>query len=236
MQVIILAGGKGTRLRPLTETIPKPMTKIKGVPFLEILLRMLKKKGISNAVLCVGYLSEIIEDYFKNEKMLDIDIKYSKERELLGTGGALMNAEKFLENEFIVINGDTFIDIDYAKLTKFSHQKGKLCTMCGYVHDQKNDDFVNNMLIDSKGNVTTYVKDKEMPELNCVDIGVYYFKKKALDFFGNKKPLSLEFDIFPKLIAKKEVAGFSTHEQFYDIGTLPRVKKFGEICKKLSIL
>jgi len=236
LQVIILAGGKGTRLKPMTMTIPKAMTKINGVPFLEILIKLLKTKGISNVVMCVGYLSNVIEDYFQSGKNLNIKIKYSYEKILLGTGGAIKNSENFLDNEFIVINGDTFVDVDYTKLIAFAQEKGKICTMCGYVNDQKNTDYVNNLLIDSNGNVLRYVKDKELPELNCTDIGVYYFQKKALDFFENKKPLSLELDVFPKLIAQNQVAGFATREKFYDIGTLSRVKKFGEICKNLNII
>jgi len=234
LQVVILAGGKGTRLKPMTMTIPKPMMKINGVPFLEILIKLLKMKRISNVVMCVGYLSNVIEDYFQSGKNFNVEIKYSHEKDLLGTAGAIKNSENFLENEFIVINGDTFVDIDYTKLITFAQEKGKICTMCGYVNDQKNTEYVNNLLIDSKGNVSKYVKDEELSELNCIDIGVYYFQKKTLDFFENKKPLSLEFDVFPKLIAQNQVAGFATHEKFYDIGTLSRVKKFSEICKKLN--
>lgn len=235
MQIVILAGGLGTRLRPFTKTIPKPMMKINGVPFLQILLKLLKTKGISDVVLCVGYLSNVIEDFFQTGKNFNMNIKYSKEKEPLGTGGAIKNAEIFLEDEFIVINGDTFVDIDYSKLTDFSHEKGKLCTMCGYANDEKNNAIVNNLFIDSKGNVISYSKDKELSELNCVDIGVYYIQKKALEFFENKHPLSFELDVFPKLIALNEVAGYFNEEKFYDIGTLERVKKFNEICNKLSL-
>ena len=83
MQIVILVGGLGTRLRPFTKTIPKPMMKINGVPFLQILLKLLKTKGISDVVLCVGYLSNVIEDFFQTGKNFNMNIKYSKEKEPL---------------------------------------------------------------------------------------------------------------------------------------------------------
>ena len=103
MQVVILAGGLGIRLRLLTQSLPKPMVLIKGKPFLEYQLEMLKKNGFEDFILCTGYLGEKIEEYFDNGEKMGIHIKYSKENTPLGTGGALKNAQKLLENEFVLI-------------------------------------------------------------------------------------------------------------------------------------
>src|SRR3989344_1292210 len=124
MQVVILAGGLGIRLRPLTQSLPKPMVLIKGKPFLEYQLEMLKKNGFKDFILCTGYLGEKIEEYFGNGEKIGIHIKYSKENMPLGTGGALKNGQKLLEDEFILVYGDSFLYMDYQLLiTDFNESK-----------------------------------------------------------------------------------------------------------------
>ena len=141
MQVIILAGGRGKRLKPLTNSIPKVMIKINGSPFLEILLKFLKSKGFLDFILCVGYLSEVIEEYFENGSKLSVKIDYSKEKRFLGTAGAIKNANELLDEEFIVINGDTFVDLDFKKMIEFSRLKNKLCSVMGFKNKKNDKDF-----------------------------------------------------------------------------------------------
>jgi len=118
MQVLILCGGKGTRLRPLTKTIPKPMLEFGGKPFLEYLIEYYKKNDIKDFILAVGYLKEQIVEYFGNGKKFGVNIKYSFEEKPLGTGGAVYNAKKYLKGNFIVVNGDTFTDFEPKDLLK----------------------------------------------------------------------------------------------------------------------
>ena len=121
-QALILVGGLGTRLRPYTEQVPKPMVEIDGRPFLEFKIESLRKHGIKDFILLVGHLGEKVEEYFGDGKRLGINIKYSYEREqLLGTAGAIKNAEHLITGDFIVTNGDTFLDVDLDKLIE-SHQ------------------------------------------------------------------------------------------------------------------
>src|SRR5437879_6496433 len=110
-QAVILAGGLGTRMRPLTEQVPKPMLPVNGKPFLEHQIRLLESRGFLRVLLLVGYLGEQIEEYFA----LDSHIDYSYESSPLGTGGALKNAAAKLDSKFVVLNGDTYLDVDYGK-------------------------------------------------------------------------------------------------------------------------
>ena len=232
-QIVILAGGKGTRLKPLTDTVPKPMIKIEGIPFLEILLRFLNSKGFTNFVLCVGHLSDVIQNHFLNGNHLGINIEYSTESQQLGTAGAIKNASNLLEKEFLLVNGDTFIDMDFQKLIEFAHKNKKLCTMTVF-HGYNSSDFQNNLFLDKDSLVCKYSKDKKLKELNFVDAGMYFLKKNVLDLFENNGFLSLEYEIFPKLIEKKQLAGFPINSRFYDIGSFSKMEKFKEMIKKLG--
>lgn len=116
MEAIILAGGKGTRLWPLTLTVPKPMVPIADKPFLFYLLKMLKDEGVTRVIFSVGYLGEQIIDYF-GESWLDLEITYVQEKEPLGTGGAISACmDKVTDDEVIVINGDTYCQIDLDEM------------------------------------------------------------------------------------------------------------------------
>ncbi len=225
MQCVILAGGKGTRLNPLTKKIPKHMIKINGSPFLEILLKSLKEKGFDNFVLCVGYRSEIIENYFKDGKKFRINLQYSRENKPLGTAGALLNTIEILDNEFIVINGDTFVDIDFVKFIKFSKKKNKQCTICCNL-DPPNSLYFNNLYIDDDLCVRKYSKDKKLSQMNGIDVGIYYFKKRSLEPFIETKFCTLEYDIIPSLIHKNEVDAFPVNEKFYPLNTPKDLKIF----------
>src|SRR5208282_6436393 len=117
-QAVILAGGLGTRMRPITETIPKPMIAVAGEPFLHHQLSLLRSFGIRRVLLLVAYLGDQIENYFGDGTSLGLQLGYSYESAPLGTGGALKNAEALLDDEFVVLNGDTYLAIDYAALIR----------------------------------------------------------------------------------------------------------------------
>ena len=119
MQVVILAGGLGKRLRPVTEQIPKVMVTVNGKPFLQHVLELLKSQEITDIVLCIGYLGEQVKACFGKGESLGLVIKYSEEKgKLLGTGGALKQTQDLLEDYFLVLNGDTYLPIDYNELER----------------------------------------------------------------------------------------------------------------------
>jgi NDP-sugar pyrophosphorylase family protein len=226
MQAVILCGGEGTRLRPLTYKIPKPMVPIASRPFLFHLVKNLKKNKITDLVFLVGYLPKEITGFFGNGRKFGVKIKYSKEKKLLGTAGALKNAKKFLKNEFVLLFGDTFQDIDFNKMEKQFRKSKKLAMVVAYDNGKKVAK--NNFKIKNKL-VLKYVK-KGCRECNFVDAGTIMMKKEVLKMIPTGK-VSLEKEIYPKLIAKKQLAAFCTRERYYDIGTPERIKKFERYLK-----
>lgn len=143
MQAAILAGGLGTRLRPLTEDTPKVMVPVAGKPVLLHLLMMLKAQGVDDVVLLTGHMGTQVMDYFGHGENLGIWIRYSQEKAgLLGTGGALKQAESHLLDNFFVINGDTYLPIDYSQVASAFIKTGRLAMMV--VYDNSNDTGVPN--------------------------------------------------------------------------------------------
>jgi len=176
MQVVILAGGLGTRLRPLTYKIPKAMVPIKGKPFLEHQLKILKNNGLNDILICIGYLGEEVKKYFGNGEKWGLNIEYSFEREPLDTGGAIKNAEDRLENEFLALYGDTFLDINYKDLISYSRKKAKLGTIV--VFKNKPKIFKNNIEINDKKEVIERVYQEV--ESISIDYGVSEKSKNIL--------------------------------------------------------
>src|SRR3989344_9013022 len=130
MKTLILCGGLGTRLRSVVSDVPKAMAPIGGKPFLMYQIDWLKKFNLTEIILCVGYLKDHIKNYFGNGSLFGVKITYSEEEALLGTGGAIKNAEKLLNNEaFIVLNGDTYAKIDFTKLIDFHNKKKSKYTL-----------------------------------------------------------------------------------------------------------
>ena len=226
MQVVILAGGLGTRLRPLTYKFPKPMIFIKGKPFLEYQLEMLKKNGFENFVLCTGYLGEKIEEYFGNGKKMGIHIKYSRENEPLGTGGALKNAEKLLENEFVLVYGDTFLHMNYKLLIADFGKSKKLAMTVVFKNNPKI--VLNNMEVSETKEVLNYNK-KDEGLSNYVEAGVHILKKDVLNSVPQNAVFSLEEELLPILIKKRELSAHVTDKRYYDIGTFDRLKIFNQV-------
>src|SRR5271154_4149601 len=131
MKAVLLVGGLGTRLRSAVPSLPKALASVGNRPFLELLVRQLGRQGIRQLVMCTGYLSEQIEEAFLDGSDLGVTIEYSKEQVPLGTAGALKLARRYVEyeSEFIVLNGDSFLEIDFDKLISFHRKHGSLATM-----------------------------------------------------------------------------------------------------------
>jgi len=158
MQAVILAGGLGTRLGELTAKTPKVMVPVAGRPFLFYLLCLLRAQGIKDFVLCIGHLGRQVQDYFRSGQSLGIDIKYSEEGEqLLGTGGALKHAQSLLGQHFWVINGDTYLPLDYGEVGKEYLRRGCKALMVVY-DNERNTGVKNNVALDSGLMVARYEK------------------------------------------------------------------------------
>jgi NDP-sugar pyrophosphorylase family protein len=234
MQAVILAGGLGTRLGDLTRTMPKAMMPFQGRPFLQYTIGLLKEQGIVDIVICAGYLGEQIRDFFNDGHEMGLDIKYSKEGEkLLGTGGALRWARDMLEGYFLVLNGDTYLPIDYLEAEDVYLQLGKKALMV--VYDNKVDTGVrNNIALDNDKMVVRYDKKGLSPELSYVEAGALIFRKELLELIPEGVPGSLEDGIYGPLIEEREMAAHIVKQRFYDIGTPERQKVFKGFAKRES--
>jgi NDP-sugar pyrophosphorylase family protein len=225
-QVVILAGGLGKRLRPITEKIPKVMVEVKGKPFLEYLLKMLKKKGFNKFLILAAYLGHMIEDYFGNGEKFGIKIDYSYEKEPMGTGGALKIAEIKLEDQFLLLNGDTYLDMDYNDFLERFKANNKQGQILVYTNDDGS--MKNNILIDNNNKIAKYNK-KDPAGLNGIDAGVLALKKDILKMIPAKKIVSLENEIYPKMMEADEFYGYPTNHQFLDIGSFKTLQSAEKI-------
>ena len=216
IQAVILAGGLGTRMRPFTETVPKPLLPVLGRPFLEHQLQLLQTNGLRRFVLLVGYLGRRIEDHFREHPLPgDVEMLYSYEPEPLGTGGALKNASHLLDYEFLVLNGDTLLDIDYAALvTQFRAQRAHL-TVAAYRNLAQT--VPSNLDVAPDGLVLAY--SKLQPTGEFVDAGVQAVRKSVLDSISPGEKCSFEQEVFPKLIARGQLTAWPTSTPFFDMGT-----------------
>jgi NDP-sugar pyrophosphorylase family protein len=223
-QAVILAGGLGTRMRPITETIPKPMIAVAGKPFLQHQLELLSAARISQALLLVGYLGEQIQQCFGDGAKLGIRISYSFESSPLGTGGALKNAESQLQDDFILVNGDTYLAIAYGALLRKFAEVNYAALIVTYKKPENASQDVpanqvpNNLAVGTDGVVTAYQK-RDPEGMNHIDAGVIVLKKEMLARLPADQVCSLEEETYPRLIAEREMRAWVTSEPFYDMGS-----------------
>lgn len=215
-QAVILAGGLGTRLRPITHTVPKPMVLVARRPFLGHLIAKLKNDGFYDILLLVGYQHEKIADHFKDGSELGVRIRYSVEDTPIGTGGALRQAREMLAPTFLLANGDTYLPIPLTALREAFKKRMKLGMMLVYPNQDRV--FDNNLCV-KDDMILKYEKGSKAPDLNAVDSGFSIFKKKVIDLISDHTPCSFEEEVYPILIKKRQLACVVTTEKFYDIGT-----------------
>ncbi|MBN1899488.1 MAG: NTP transferase domain-containing protein [Spirochaetes bacterium] len=201
MQAIILAGGKGQRLKPFTYTLPKPLMPIGETPILEIILKQLKQYGIKNVVLSINHLAEIIMAFFGDGRKLGMDIRYSEEKKALGTAGPMSLVKDWLEEDFIVMNGDLLTSIDIKKMFWY-HKKNKAIATIGTYRREVNIDFG---VLDIKNNtLKNYI---EKPKFHYdVSVGINIFNKRCLAYLKHNERLDI-----PELIMKIKKDGQSVH-------------------------
>ena len=213
--VAILAGGLATRLRPITETIPKALVPIAGEPFLAHQLRLLHSRGIRRVVLCVGYLGEMIEKEFGNGAE-GITIEYSFDGpQLLGTGGALKRALPKLGPQFFVLYGDSYLPIDYASVAAALNTSEKQAVMTVFRNENRWDS--SNVTFDGK-DIRCYDKKNRTAEMEYIDYGLGAFKTEALAEWSDDKPFDLA-DVYRDLVGKSQLAGFEVKQRFYEAGS-----------------
>ena len=218
IDVVILCGGKGTRLQPVVSDRPKGLAAFGDTTFLDILIDSLKNSGFKTFILCVGYMKDQIKDHFKDTK--DIKILFSEEDEPLGTGGALKKAEPLLQSEtFIVMNGDSICDINFYDFYHFHKNKNALLSMA-LVRTKETKDYGSVIMNDSH-EITSFKEKVATNNLCLINAGVYFMQKEIFSHMPNDFRFSLELDFFPKMIGER-CAGFIIDSQLIDIGTPDR--------------
>ena len=232
-QAVILAGGKGVRMRPLTLITPKPMIPIHGKPFLEYIITLLKKNGIEEIIILTGYLHEKIEDYFKEGKKIGLKIKYSFSPVDDETGTRLKKAKGLIDEKFLLLYGDNYWPLELNQLSEFYEKmntQGLVTVYSNMDNYTKNNTFVND-----KGLVEVYDKSRQTPGLNGVDIGFFILNKKVFNLFPGEN-FSFEKVILPQLISKKQLAGFLTYHKYYGLSNLERIPVIEEFFRPKKVI
>ena len=226
--VAILAGGLATRLRPITEKIPKSLLPVAGKPFLAHQLELLQSRGVRRAVLCVGHLGEMIQRDFGHEAFgMNLDYSFDGPK-LLGTGGAIKQAIPKLGGEFFVLYGDSYLPIDYRPIAEFFRASGKLGCMTVYHNEGKYD--TSNVLF-GNGEIIVYDKKARLPEMRHIDYGLSLFKATAFDSYSAEQPFDLA-EVMSKLVREKQLAGYEVKERFYEIGSPAGLEELDQLLGK----
>jgi NDP-sugar pyrophosphorylase family protein len=214
--VAILAGGLATRLRPLTEKIPKVLLPLAGKPFLAHQLELLRAQGITRAVLCLGYLGEMVEQEFGDGHAWGVQLSYSYDGpKLLGTGGALRRALPLLGEKFFVLYGDSYLTTPFAPIAEFFERSGKEGLMTVYRNEGLYD---TSNVVFRDGRIVIYDKQTRLPEMHHIDYGLSLFLSSAFEAWPEGKPFDLA-EVMQQLVAKGQLAGYEVAERFYEIGS-----------------
>ncbi len=220
-QALILVGGEGARLRPLTYEIPKPLIPVKGKPILEHILKHLKKHGIDDILLAVGHLSEKVISYFGNGEKWGINIRYIHENEKMGTAGPLKTAEPMLNKNFLMLNGDVLSKIDLSDLNHFHRQNNGLATIALVAVENPS----HYGVVEIKGSqITGFVEKPKNPPSNLINAGIYLLDKGILKYVPQGYAM-MEKDVFPKLALEGKLFGYTYSGPWLDVGTPERLEK-----------
>lgn len=234
MDIIILAGGLGTRLKSVVNEVPKVMAPVEGKPFLEYTLEYLNKFDINNVILAVGYKYEMIQNYFK-DKYKKLNIKYSIETEPLGTGGAIKKAMNYSnEEDIIVINGDIIIKINYNDFY-LKHKNKKENNMNNMIAVKKMKDFSRYGIVElDENNYVSNFKEKQYTKEGYINVGAYILN---IDSFKNIKEnvFSIEKDYFEKIVDKNKILSYQYDDIFLDIGIPEDYNKAKDYLYKLEL-
>lgn len=216
LPVAILAGGLATRLRPITETIPKSLVAVAGQPFIVRQLSYLHDQGVGYVVLCVGHLGGMIEAVVGDGSALGVAVAYSADGPtLLGTGGALKRALPRLGDRFFVLYGDSFLPVDFGAVESVFAHSGHDALMTVLRNDDRWD---KSNVIFRDGKLVGYDKRAPRPEMTHIDYGLGVLSASILARYPDDRPFDLA-DVYHDLAAEGRLAGLEVHQRFYEIGS-----------------
>jgi NDP-sugar pyrophosphorylase family protein len=233
LPVAILAGGLATRLRPITEKVPKLLIEVAGEPFFTHQIRLLKKAGLTRLVLCVGHLGEKIVELYGDGAKWGVQIDYVFDGpKLLGTAGALIQALPKLGGAFYVLYGDSYLPIDYRAVGDQFLRSGRLGLMTVYENRGRYD--ASNVWFES-GEIKRYDKKNKAPQMHHIDYGLGVFRAAAFDGWPRDAAVDLA-DIYAALLARGQLAGCEIPERFYEIGSREGLKELDSLLRRAADL
>lgn len=221
MKAIIMAGGQGTRLRPLTCNIPKPMMPILGKPTMEYAVDLLKKHGITDIGVTLQYLPDEVINYFGDGKEFGVSLKYFIEEHPLGTAGSVKNAENFLDESFVVISGDALTDIDLSKAIAYHKEKKSIATLL--LKEVPVPLEYGVVVTDKDGRITGFLEKPSWSEVfsDKVNTGIYILEPEVFTYYEKNQKFDFSNDLFPILLNyQKPLYGFVTDGYWCDIGNI----------------
>ncbi len=216
---MVLVGGEGTRLRPLTLETPKPMVPIMNVPFLERTLVRLKEAGITDVILPAGYLPEAITSHFGDGSALGLNIRYVIEATPLGTAGALKNVAQYITGPFFVLNGDVLTSLDLRAMLAFHQKKGGIGTL--HLIRVEDPSAFGCVVHDASGKISAFVEKpkREDAPTDEVNAGTYLLEREILDLIPAGRAVSIERETFPAAIAgPRPLYAYTTDDYWIDLG------------------
>lgn len=227
IEVLILVGGFGTRLREVVRDVPKPMAPINGIPFLEILVKKLKKEGFQNICLLTGYLAQVIENHFGDGSTLGLNIRYSNEDTPLGTGGAIRQAiEGSSYDHFMILNGDTFFAIKYRSFVNESFgEKISIALKLMLEADRYGTVEIDPLNLKIK----KFIEKTKTPNSNLINAGVYFCTREIINIFPVQSTFSLEADFLSVNTEEKKIKAIIYDGEFIDIGIPNDYKRAQEL-------
>ena len=223
MQAVILAGGLGVRMYPITRDTPKSMIQVASKPFLEYQLDVLKKNCVLDVVLCIGHMGNQIREYFRDGSEFGVHIRYSEDNEA-GTGGALKLAEALLDERFFLMWGDSFVPIDLQPIMDLLDSRNGIGVMVIF---ENHDDYDKSNIVKDGAFVGIYDKTgKYSDELSYIDSGISLLRRELLTQIPANKHCSLEEEVFPRLAGERQLLAFETSQRFYEIGSPNGLRDF----------
>jgi len=221
MQALILAGGEGTRLRPLTSTVPKPVVPLVDRPFIAYMLDWLREHGVDDVIMSCGFLASGVRNVLGDGAAYGVRLRYMEEPRPLGTGGALKFAESMLDERFLMLNGDVLTDLDVGAQLALHEARGARVTIALTPVDDPSAYGLVRTLAD--GEVTDFVEKPSPDQIDTRNIsaGIYVLERSVLELLEPGQPASIERDVFPRLVSKGLFAYVGTG-YWLDIGTPER--------------
>jgi NDP-sugar pyrophosphorylase family protein len=224
----LLAGGTATRMRPLTEKVPKALLEVAGEPFIAHQLRLFRREGIAKVVLCVGYKSEMIQAFVGDGSTFDLEVIFSADGPtLLGTGGALRKALPHLGQEFLVMYGDSWLDTTYAPIVAAFRSSEKRALMTVFRNDGRWD--TSNVWYED-GLIIRYDKRELLPQMHHIDWGLSLLKADVL----TEKPVDTTIDladIYTTLSRHRQLAGYEVKTRFFEIGSMDGLRETDKLLR-----